>query len=480
MEEASSRTLGDTLKVPSVQELVKQELAAVPLRYIRDDIEKTSTSILMPQVPVIDMEKLLEIGHDNSELERLHFACKEWGFFQAVNHGVSSSLVEKVKSEIQAFFDIPMEEKKFEQQEGDVEVFRQAFVFSGRAKFRLGNIMEGHCKEFKSLAISILCQFAKALRMDENEMRPEKPHLLMEEASSRTLGSTLKVPSARELAKQEIAAVPPRYIRNEIEKTSSSIILPQVPVIDMEKLLAIGDDDSELERLHLACKEWGFFQNLIGLVLAVRFDRGIYIFSTMLSERIMESTPAKMNFGKSLLVPSVQELAKEHLTNIPARYVRPEQESPAISAGAVVPTVSVIDLQKLTSGDSMDSELQKLHSACQQWGLPVEEKKKLWQQEECLEGFGQAFVVSEEQKLDWHIYSSSSYPQSGLVSEVAFKAQVINHAVTPSLLEDFKRENIELFSLPMEEKKKLGQHEDSFEGFGQAFVVSEEQKCNIP
>ncbi|KAJ8545368.1 hypothetical protein K7X08_017951 [Anisodus acutangulus] len=226
----------------------------------------------------------------------------------------------------------------------------------------------------------------------------------MEEASSRTLGSTLKVPSARELAKQEIAAVPPRYIRDDIEKTPSSILLPQVPVIDMEKLLAIGDDDSELDRLHLACKEWGFFQIVtygiyksiehraiinedkerisiatffslkldgeIGLVLAVRFDRGIYIFSTMLSERIMESTPAKMNFGKSLLVPSVQELAKEHLTNIPARYVRPEQESPAISAGAMVPTVSVIDLQKLTSGDSMDSELQKLHSACQQWGFP--------------------------------------------------------------------------------------------------------------
>ncbi|KAJ8545367.1 hypothetical protein K7X08_017950 [Anisodus acutangulus] len=83
----------------------------------------------------------------------------------------------------------------------------------------------------------------------------------------------------------------------------------------------------------------------------------------------MESTPGKLNFGKFLLVPSVQELAKEHLTNIPERYVRPEQESPAISAGAAVPTVPVIDIQKLKSGDSLDSELQKLHSACQQWGF---------------------------------------------------------------------------------------------------------------
>ncbi|WMV15694.1 hypothetical protein MTR67_009079 [Solanum verrucosum] len=138
----------------------------------------------------------------------------------------------------------------------------------------------------------------------------------------------------------------------------------------------------------------------------------------------MESTPvAKMNFGKSLLVPSVQELAKQHLINIPARYVRPEQESPVTYAGALVP---VIDLQKLISGDSMDSELQKLHSACQQWGF----------------------------------------------------LQVINHGVTPSILEDFKREVIDLFKLPMEEKKKLWQQEDSFEGFGNSFVVSEEQKLD--
>ncbi|XP_060191254.1 protein SRG1-like [Lycium barbarum] len=148
--------------------------------------------------------------------------------------------------------------------------------------------------------------------------------------------------------------------------------------------------------------------------------------STALSERIMESTPEKLNFAKSLLVPSVQELAKGHLANIPARYVHSEQESPAICAGASVPAVPVIDLQKLISGDSMNSELQKLHSACQEWGF----------------------------------------------------FQVINHGVTSSLLEDFKREVIELFSLPMEEKKKLWQQEDSLEGFGQAFVVSEEQKLD--
>lgn len=35
------------------------------------------------------------------------------------------------------------------------------------------------------------------------------------------------------------------------------------------------------------------------------------------------------------------------------------------------------------------------------FNLPLEEKKKFWQYPGEIEGFGQAFVVSEEQKLDW-------------------------------------------------------------------------------
>jgi hypothetical protein len=35
------------------------------------------------------------------------------------------------------------------------------------------------------------------------------------------------------------------------------------------------------------------------------------------------------------------------------------------------------------------------------FNLPMEEKKRFWQYPGEIEGFGQAFVVSEEQKLDW-------------------------------------------------------------------------------
>ncbi|KAK6917260.1 Isopenicillin N synthase-like, Fe(2+) 2OG dioxygenase domain [Dillenia turbinata] len=142
----------------------------------------------------------------------------------------------------------------------------------------------------------------------------------------------------------------------------------------------------------------------------------------------MDSTPEGVNLGKSLLVPSVQELARQPITNIPPRYIRADDDRPiVVFDGASTPPVPVIDLQRLLHEDPMNFELEKLHSACKEWGffqivnhgvnafllekfkteigdffkLPYEEKKKLWQQPDNLQGFGQLFVVSEEQKLDW-------------------------------------------------------------------------------
>lgn len=54
---------------------------------------------------------------------------------QLINHGVSSSLIEKLKQEIPEFFKLPMEEKKkYWQQPGDVEGYGQAFVMSEETK----------------------------------------------------------------------------------------------------------------------------------------------------------------------------------------------------------------------------------------------------------------------------------------------------------------------------------------------------------
>ncbi|GLT50583.1 hypothetical protein SLA2020_240610 [Shorea laevis] len=136
-----------------------------------------------------------------------------------------------------------------------------------------------------------------------------------------------------------------------------------------------------------------------------------------------------VNFGKSIIVPSVQELAKQPITKIPSRYVRPDQSPPPITGdlpSPPVPSVPVIDLHKLVNPDSVSSELDSLHSACKEWGF----------------------------------------------------FQVINHGISASLLEEFKLEIENFFNLSYEEKKKFWQQPDNHEGFGQLFVVSEEQKLD--
>ncbi|KAJ8430345.1 hypothetical protein Cgig2_008438 [Carnegiea gigantea] len=132
---AQTRTQLKSILVPSVQELARESLEKVPDRYIRpfDDQDRP----ILPlddrvhdlHVPIVDMEALL--SGDGQELQKLHLACQEWGFFQLINHGVNSSVVEKFKIETQEWFNLPMEEKKkYWQTPTDVEGFGQVFVVS--------------------------------------------------------------------------------------------------------------------------------------------------------------------------------------------------------------------------------------------------------------------------------------------------------------------------------------------------------------
>ncbi|KAM7500619.1 hypothetical protein LguiA_025033 [Lonicera macranthoides] len=209
-EEQVGRSLGGSLPVPCVQELVaNQSLTTVPLRYIRSDDHdhdnslKLSYAAALPElaVPVIDMESLLG-GDDPTrtelELKKLDSACREWGFFQLLNHGVNCSLVDKVKLETQEFFKLPMEEKKkYWQKEEDIEGFGQAFVVSEEQKLDWADLfylttlppnlrkphlfpmlplpfretLEVYAAELKSLAMKMLECLAKALKMKAEDMK---------------------------------------------------------------------------------------------------------------------------------------------------------------------------------------------------------------------------------------------------------------------------------------------------------------------
>ncbi|KAL5772073.1 hypothetical protein ACOSQ2_011997 [Xanthoceras sorbifolium] len=131
--------------------------------------------------------------------------------------------------------------------------------------------------------------------------------------------------------------------------------------------------------------------------------------------------------GRTMAVPFVQELAKKALTSVPPRYVLPDQDPPIISHNSSSTQVPVIDMKRLLSEDfMMDSELQKLDHACREWGF----------------------------------------------------FQLTNHEVSSTLIEKVKKETEEFFKLPIEEKKKYGQKGGDVEGYGNSFVVSEDQKLN--
>ncbi|KAH7512703.1 hypothetical protein FEM48_Zijuj12G0118800 [Ziziphus jujuba var. spinosa] len=87
--EGNKSTYGSSLLVPSVQELVKkQSILSVPSRYIRPDQDPIliSDHLCFPQIPVIDFHKLISVeSMASDELENLHFACKDWGFFPSVS-----------------------------------------------------------------------------------------------------------------------------------------------------------------------------------------------------------------------------------------------------------------------------------------------------------------------------------------------------------------------------------------------------------
>lgn len=73
-----------------------------------------------------------------------------------------------------------------------------------------------------------------------------------------------------------------------------------------------------------------------------------------------------MDFGSSLIVPSVQELVKESVVNVPSRYVRLDQHDQTLNKIASPTEIPVVDFQKLIS---TGSELANLHSACRDWGF---------------------------------------------------------------------------------------------------------------
>ena len=101
-----------------VQILSNSGVPTVPQQYIKPPFERPCGSITRMNcpdlsIPIIDLACFSDIPeHRKAVLEAIGESCKNWGFFQVVNHGVGIDSVKRMREAWREFFDLPMEEKK--------------------------------------------------------------------------------------------------------------------------------------------------------------------------------------------------------------------------------------------------------------------------------------------------------------------------------------------------------------------------------
>ncbi|AAF01507.1 putative leucoanthocyanidin dioxygenase [Arabidopsis thaliana] len=100
-----------------VQSLAESNLTSLPDRYIKPPSQRPQTTIIDHQpevadinIPIIDLDSLFSGNEDDKK--RISEACREWGFFQVINHGVKPELMDAARETWKSFFNLPVEAKE--------------------------------------------------------------------------------------------------------------------------------------------------------------------------------------------------------------------------------------------------------------------------------------------------------------------------------------------------------------------------------
>lgn len=106
-----------------VQSLSESNLRSIPNRYVKPLSQRPNLpshnhhhnkhNPRTTTIPIIDLGGLYteDITLQTKTLDEISKACREWGFFQAVNHEMSPQLMEQAKETWREFFHLPMELK---------------------------------------------------------------------------------------------------------------------------------------------------------------------------------------------------------------------------------------------------------------------------------------------------------------------------------------------------------------------------------
>ncbi|CAK7325870.1 unnamed protein product [Dovyalis caffra] len=100
-----------------VQSLSDSGMPIIPERYVKPPLERPSINSTISSdvnIPIVDLAGLYGDDHAlrATILDQISVACREWGFFQVINHGVSPKLMDRARELWRQFFNLPMEVKQ--------------------------------------------------------------------------------------------------------------------------------------------------------------------------------------------------------------------------------------------------------------------------------------------------------------------------------------------------------------------------------
>lgn len=95
--------------VVRVQSLSESGAATIPAWYVKPEAERPASAAGEEEggggIPVVDLSS-------PATARAVSEACRDWGFFQAVNHGVPGELLRRARGAWRGFFRQPMEVKQ--------------------------------------------------------------------------------------------------------------------------------------------------------------------------------------------------------------------------------------------------------------------------------------------------------------------------------------------------------------------------------
>nr|GMD59735.1 1-aminocyclopropane-1-carboxylate oxidase homolog 1-like [Ipomoea batatas] len=101
-----------------VKGLVDSGITKIPQIFIHDHHhlqmnEKSSSDRTQPMVPsIISLEGMDEVPRRNEIINQIREACETWGFFQAINHGIPTGLIDEMIDGVRRFHEQDTEVKK--------------------------------------------------------------------------------------------------------------------------------------------------------------------------------------------------------------------------------------------------------------------------------------------------------------------------------------------------------------------------------